>query len=582
MSHHREDTFETPQAAAQGRQALEAYRESLRHNGYEEDDHLKRLIGLYAPEERREEMEAALSEFGEAVMGEIDDLVRENNDRHNLPRLRRWSDYGTRLEEIEHHPSYHRAGELMYGAGIMAAYADHPNALGVLSRFYVSSFNGEAGHNCPMACTAGVIRVLQELGDKDQKERFLEGFLSPDYEEHLEGAQFLTEIQGGSDVGANGTRAVEGEDGTFRIYGEKWFCSNIDADVFLMTARVEALDEEGTRGLGLFLVPRELESGEVNGFYIRRLKEKLGTRSMASGECNFDGAVAYHMGDVGDGFKHMMQLVINTSRLYNAVGCCGIMRRSLVEAKAYARHREAFGHAIENYPLVQETIADVESEWRAALSGTMHLVALQDKMDAGEASEMERAFFRMALNLNKTQTARLARWATVEGIEVFGGNGAIETFTVLPRLLRDAVVYENWEGTHNTLYMQVWRDMQKYRVHEGYFGYLQELLEEVPGGEHREAVMAMMEELQQEVVKTLERPMASASLAMRRIVEGLVDAYYGAVLLWQAAQWDVEGDEQARLEAAIDHFVDRKIVGQQTDVDDGAYLKRLSVLKEGW
>ncbi len=582
MSEHRQETFETPTPAAEGRAALEAYRTSLRHNGYEEDTHLKRLIALYAPEDRRAAMEEELSEFGEQVMGKIDDLVRENNDRHNLPRLNRWSDYGTRQEEIEHHPTYHQAGALMYGAGIMAAYGEHPNALGVLSRFYVSSFNGEAGHNCPMACTAGVIRVLQELGSEEQKERFLEGFLSPDYDEHLEGAQFLTEIQGGSDVGANGTRAVKDEDGRFRIYGEKWFCSNIDADVFLMTARVEELGEEGTRGLGLFLVPRELDSGEVNGFYIRRLKEKLGTRSMASGECNFDGALAYHMGEVGDGFKHMMRLVINTSRLYNAVGCCGIMRRSLVEAKAYARHREAFGQPIENYPLVQETIANVESEWRAALSGTMHLVAMQDKIDAGEVSEREQAFFRMALNLNKTQTARLARWATVEGIEVFGGNGAIETFTILPRLLRDAVVYENWEGTHNTLYMQVWRDMKKYRVHEGYFGYLNHLLEEVPSGAHEESVRAKIEGLKQEVGQTLERPMASASLAMRRIVEGLVDAYYGTVLLWQMAQWDLADEPESRLVAAVDHYFDRKIEATEADVDDPVYLQRLSLLRRGW
>src|SRR5690606_16204596 len=133
----------------------------------------------------------------------------------------------------------------------------------------------------------------------------------------------------------------QADDGTWRIFGEKWFCSNIDADVFLMTARPEGAGA-GTSGLGLFLVPRHLDDGRVNGFYVRRLKDKLGTRSMASGECDFNDAVAYHMGPVGSGFKNMMQLVINTSRLFNAVGCVGVMRRALVTARQYAKYRRAF------------------------------------------------------------------------------------------------------------------------------------------------------------------------------------------------------------------------------------------------
>ena len=573
--------FEIQPAASEARADLEAFAESLRHNAYDADRHLRRLVEYYATDDRYDELDASLREFGEVIMGRLDDLVRENNAPGNLPRTDRWSDYGARTEEVDHHPTYHEAGKYIYGSGMMAAYADHPNSMGALTRFYLSSINGEAGHNCPLACTAGVIRVLQELADDELKERFLPGFLNPEYGEHNEGAQFLTEIQGGSDVGKNGVRAVRGDDGTWQLFGEKWFCSNIDADVFLMTARIDELDEEGTAGLGLFLVPRQLESGEVNGFYLRRLKDKLGTRSMASGECDFEGAVAYHMGEVGDGFKHMMEFVINTSRLYNAVGCCGMMRRSYVTARAYADHRRAFGHPIADYPLVQETLANMRADSETLLSGTMHLAAMQDRLDAGEATDEEKAFFRMALNLNKARTAKTARWACVEGIEILGGNGAIETFSVLPRLLRDSIVFENWEGTHNTLYMQVLRDMKRYAVHQGFFSYLDGLLDEIsesPEGERAAELADLLTALEADTTEVLERPTASASLTMRRLVDDLVYAFYAVVRTWERACFGADEDEAA--EASLDHFMDRHLRPDQPDVGDLTYLERIGLLSE--
>src|SRR5690554_600493 len=296
MSDARDLSFETPEPNARGRQAINNFGEAMRHNAYQADAHFQRVIRRYARPERLDALEGALDAFGEVVLGELDDVVRKNNEPGNLPQLNRYTGFGERIEQIDHHPSYHEAGRFIYGSGVMAAYAEHPNNMGALSRFYLSSLNGEAGHNCPLACTAGVIRVLQELGTDELKSKYLPGFLDADYANHREGAQFLTEIQGGSDVGANGTRAVRNDDGSYQIYGEKWFCSNIDADVFLMTARLEELGE-GTRGLGLFLVPRQLDDGSVNAFYVRRLKDKLGTRSMASGECDFRGAQAFHMGE---------------------------------------------------------------------------------------------------------------------------------------------------------------------------------------------------------------------------------------------------------------------------------------------
>lgn len=558
-----------------GRANLEAWAESMRGNAYLEDAHFRRVLSFYAEPERLAELKEDLVRFGAEVAGPLDVAVRKNNEPLNLPRLDRWDDYGVRTEKIDHHPTYHEAGRYIYGSGVMEAYADFPNAVGVLSRFYVSSFNGEAGHNCPLACTAGVIRVLQELGTPELKAKYLPGLLNRDYDKHLEGAQFLTEVQGGSDVGANAVQAVQADDGTWRITGEKWFCSNIDADVFLMTARPDDAGE-GTSGLGLFLVPRLLDDGSVNEFYVRRLKEKLGTRSMASGECDFRGAVAYHMGPVGSGFKNMMSLVINTSRLFNAVGCVGVMRRALVTARQYAKYRQAFGTAIGNYPLVQETLADVRAEHDALVSGTMHLVALQDRLDRGNVEEIEQQFFRIALNVNKSVTAVSARWACVQGIEILGGNGAIESFSVLPRLLRDAIVYENWEGTHNTLFMQVYRDMKRYRFHEGFVAYLDMLLADASDLSSAAELREVLDELGERITAVLAMDANVASLEMRPLVARMGYVMCAVIRAYEAAKGEPTEDPALNF-ASYEHFMDLR-VRKERRVGAGEYLERIASL----
>ncbi len=352
----------------------------------------------------------------------------------------------------------------------------------ILSLFYLTAQAGEAGHNCPLACDAGAIRTLQYLGTPEQQAAFLPGLLEADYDENLTASQFLTEVQGGSDVGANAVTARPvgehdaGPGSPWSISGEKWFCSNADADLFLVTARV-ANPTTGTRGLGLFLIPRTLSDGSLNGFRIRRLKQKLGTRSMASAEIDFTEASATALGPVHEGFKNTMNLVITTSRLFNAAGCAAHARRSWVVASTYAAHRRAFGHPIADYPLVAETLAWIRADATASLAATLLLAGLAEQIDAGTATDQEQAFFRIAVNLTKLQTSLLSHDAVNRGIEVLGGNGAIESFSVLPRLLRDNVVYENWEGSHNVLRAQILRDCGRFGIHQGFFAELRQRLD---------------------------------------------------------------------------------------------------------
>lgn len=439
---------------------------------YADDEAFQALVMAHGLQSRAEVLHAT----GRTVAGPLDTCVQVDNLAANLPSLDGWSAMGEHTAVVAHHPNWRRAGQLIYGTGIMAAYGETPvSHRFILGLFYLTAQVGEAGHNCPVACTAGAIRALQALGTPSQQERLLRPLLDPNFDSGFTASQFLTEVQGGSDVGANACVATPddpastGPGSTWRISGEKWFCSNADGDVFLMTARVGG---PGTEGLGLFAVSRRLPDGRPNGFSIRRLKDKIGTRSMASAEMDFDGAVAESLGPMDRAFRNTMALVINTSRLYNAFGCAAHARRAWVVASTYAVHRRAFGQPIGRFAQVKETLAFMRADAVACLAGSLWLAELQERIDQGTASSDERDFFRVAINLNKMRTAMVAHDTVNRGIEVLGGNGTIETFSVMPRLMRDNIVFENWEGTHNVLRAQVLRDCRRKGVGDGFFALL--------------------------------------------------------------------------------------------------------------
>jgi len=356
-----------------------------------------------------------------------------------------------------------------------------------------------------------------------------------DYDEALRGSQFLTEVQGGSDVGSVASPAVDRHDGTWRISGEKWFCSIADADAFLVLARPEGA-APGTRGLGCFLVPRAIDD-TPNGFSIRRLKDKLGTVSMASAEIDFDDAVAYPIGDVTAGFKIMVTAMLNTSRWLNAIGDVGIMRRAYLEASAYARHRRAFGQRIADFPLVRKQIAQIKAEWLGALHSTWHLTALDEAIDLGTDDPVDVGFHRFLVNANKLTCSLAATQAVREALEILGGNGAIETFSVLPRLLRDAVVYEQWEGTHNTLTAQVLRDLGRLDLTGTVIDRTATMLKGIADpelGEIASRALAGFEDLAADTRRCVDDPDHGA-MHFRDTLERLVRAHQVALLL-DAAQ----------------------------------------------
>jgi hypothetical protein len=442
------------------------------------------------------ELDRRLDAFGAVVAQEIDPAVAELEARHDLP--------ATDGERVAFAEPYARAGRAIWASGVLSAGAYEQGAL-----LYLLAHAGEGGHACPVVCTAGLVRALRGEASPELREHFLPPLLEEDYDRAQRGAQFLTERHGGSDVGANRVEAVrDGE--AWRLSGEKWFCSVADADQFVVTARPRGA-AEGTRGIGCFLVPR-LVDGAVNGFRIRRLKDKLGTRALATGEIEFDRALAFPIGELEDGFRIAAGVVLNTSRWLNAFGSTGLMRRAYLEA-AFARERTAFGRPIVEFPLVRENLAVMKAESQAAVASTLELTRLVEKIDAGTASDDDLTWHRILVNANKFVTSLAATRVVRRAIETLGGNGTIEDFSPLPRLYRDAIVFESWEGTHNVLCMQVLRDLTRLDAVD--------LVRSRIGGD--------VGELEQRLRRSVEDPEFGA-LHFRRQLETLVRALQAARL----------------------------------------------------
>jgi len=441
------------------RRALAAWRADYPEDPYLADGRLRAALARALPPERLALLEARASAFALDMTRVVGPAAARYEQRAHLPELARYDGIGRRTESVAFDPAYDVAGDAVWASGLVSLSGNPGSAYEQATLLYLLSLEGESGHACPATCTIGLARALRRVADDAVRERFLPPLVDPDYATAVRGSQFLTEVQGGSDVGANVCRAVPEGDGTYRITGEKWFCSVADAGQFFLTARVDGA-EAGTRGLGSFVVPRELD-GAPNGFALRRLKDKLGTRGLASGEIDFDGALAWPVGPVEHGFRTAVGIVLNTSRWMTAVGDAGMMRRAYLEAAAYAVHRQAFGQPIGAFPAVRRTLADMASVSVGALHLVLALTGLEDRIDAGSADDADVLLHRFLVNLAKYLVSGQATEVVHAAVEVLGGNGAIEDFSVLPRLYRDAMVYESWEGSHNVLVAQVLTDLRR-------------------------------------------------------------------------------------------------------------------------
>jgi alkylation response protein AidB-like acyl-CoA dehydrogenase len=318
--------------------------------------------------------------------------------------------------------------------------------------------------------TDSLTRTLRKYGDEELVKRYLADLTSQDLDALSQGSMFMTEQGAGSDVAATATMAVpdESEPGrAWRLYGEKWFCSNPDAGFSMVLARVDG-GPPGMKGISLFLLPRQLDDGGTNHYHIVRLKDKMGTRSMASGEIRMEGAVAWLVGEQGRGFVQIADMV-NNSRLSNGMRSAGMMRRAVVEAEFIARERWAFGHRLQDLPLMQVQLDKLRVPAEQARTMVLQTAQTLTRSDAGDKAAY--ALLRILTPLIKFRACRDARKVTGDAMEVRGGCGYIEEWAD-PRLVRDAHLGSIWEGTSNIVALDVKRAIQR----EGSLPVLQDYL----------------------------------------------------------------------------------------------------------
>ncbi len=418
-------------------------------NFFEIDRQFQSLLPLYLTEAEQEHFRPHFHRMGEVAGGRLNDLAAIAD--RNEPILHARDRYGRDHDWIEYHPAYREMERIVWDEFKMAAMSHRPGALGwpeitaapVKYAFQYMFAQAEFGILCPLSVTETSSYHFEWANDPKLKEMFWEGMTSLDFEKRLTGAQFMTEKAAGSDVGEATLTAVQDGD-AWRLYGEKWFCSHADADVALLLAR-PAGAPAGTKGLGLFAMPRRLEDGSRNSYRIVRLKKKLGTRSMASGEIIFDGAKAYAVGDVKDGIKQMLRQV-NLSRLSHGVRAAGMMRRCLNEALAVARFRRQFREPVINKPLMQGQLLDILVPTEQALTAMFYAASAMRRANAGDAQGAKA--LRIATPLLKMMACRDNVPVATASMETRGGNGYIEEWANA-RLVREAQIGLLWEGTTN-------------------------------------------------------------------------------------------------------------------------------------
>jgi len=424
-----------------------------RSSFWERDEVLRRAVARALPAEEYARAEDGFAAVGAAAAWEVDRLAVDAD--REPPWLRVRDERGRRIDEIVYHPAYRRLEDLAYREHRLVGVKYDPElrARGVAQRVgFARSLlfgMGEAGVMCPVCMTDGVGRVLENSGDEALAAEVIPKLCFGPGEPRNTGAMFLTEKSGGSDVGRNETVARETPDG-WRLSGEKWFCSNVDSEQILALARPEGAPP-GTRGLGLFLVERARQDGET--FRIERLKPKLGTRTMPTGEVVLTDAPARPVGPIDAGFKQMAGM-LNLSRLYNAVISCSAIGRGLHEAEAFCRGRIAFGKPVAEHPLAREVLDQLQAEYAGALALVLEATRAIDAADGGDAAAGK--LLRGLTPLIKLFTAKVAVAAASEAVECLGGCGYIEDWPT-PRLLRDAQVLPIWEGTTNILSLDLVR-----------------------------------------------------------------------------------------------------------------------------
>ena len=451
-------------------------------NFYTTDSQLAAILPLYLPKAVLDKLTPVFERLGGLAGGELDDLASTADK--NPPTLSQRTRTGLNQPTIHKHPAYVEMERLALSEFGMATVSHRENMFGVPGKLppavkYVLFYlfvQAEFGLCCPVSMTDSLTRTLKKFGEPKLVEKYLPRLTSLDFDELAQGAMFMTEQAAGSDIAATVTRAEPQADGSWQLFGDKWFCSNPDADFAMVLARSNTTSP-GMKGVSLFLLPKTLDDGSHNAYRIIRLKDKLGTKSMASGEITLEGATAYLVGEEGRGFVQMADMV-NNSRLSNGVRAAGLMRRAVGEAEFIAANRQAFGKRLEQMPLMQRQLDKLRVPSEQARTMVFQTAQALARSDAGEKDAY--ALARILTPMIKFRACRDARKVAGDAMEVRGGCGYIEEWSD-PRILRDSHLGSIWEGTSNIVALDVLRATKREGSLPVLQAHLEGLLAEVSG-----------------------------------------------------------------------------------------------------
>lgn len=517
------------------------------------DRSVRDLLALHLDAKALAHFEPHFAKFGGVAGGRLDELAMQADKR--VPILHHRDRFGRDEDWVEYHPSYREMEEIGFGNLGLHAMTHKAGVLGwsepatplVKYAFQYLFAQSEFALLCPISVTDTSAVLIEKYGDARVRERFLPNMLTQDTTKLLKGAQFMTEKAGGSDVSGNALTAKKAGD-HWELWGDKWFCSCVDHDVVLLLARCEGAPA-GNAGLSLFAMPRRLEDGGANRYRIVRLKDKLGSRSMAAGETIMEGAVAYLLGQQNHGLKQMMDQV-NLSRLSHGFRAAGMMRRCLNEALQVARHRRTFGRTVIEHPMARRQLLKLMLPTEQALSMA---VAAAMALTRGDTAQL-----RILTPLLKYRACRDNVTVATGAMEMRGGNGYIEDWANA-KLVRDAHLGLLWEGTSSVNALDIVRRAAgREGAHEALRESLHGDLKAAPvPGQFRSRLAQLVDRSVDFVDAVAKR--ADAEASCRRAATSLYHVTSAALMAVEGARLGAKGGDARRLlmsRLVIDHRVD--------------------------
>ena len=531
------------------------------------DTYLEPWLTLRVP--RMADYGAQLAEFRKWVLGEVD-AQANYTDRYAPPALETYDRDGEVINRIVTNRSYEEQHREVYRRGIVGLpYAENAPHLLTFTMGYLLA-QADISLHCPVTLTGAVAYVLNSHAPDWVRQRYLYDVVRMDGHAKT-GGTWATEQHGGSDVGATTAVAVPSGE-RFALHGLKWFASNANSGLAVATARPEGADA-GSAGLGLYLVPSHLEDGRPNHFRIRKLKDKLGTKGLPTGEVELLGAEAIEIAPPPAGFKLMME-ALEYSRVHNAVCSVGIQRRSLAEAVAWARTRRAFGHVLSEYPMVQDELLRMRVQFEA---GALLAFEAAIAFDEVQQDSEHRTWLRLATAMAKYLTAEWAISASRAALELIGGNGYTSDYP-MARILRDAQVLTVWEGPANIQALELLRMLSpRYQGWEQYGVRMQGVIDRMPEklGDLREAVQARLQG-DAEAMSVTTRDEQSAQRYARKLLHRMSESLAFALLCEAAGKAHLEGNSLPAHSAwRFYEDIEPPMIGGESDVARKGVLELL-------